>query len=133
MVVASSVPEAVRALVARPDRRLGGTLRVAAALLLRQCLEDDLSAFWVMAEPGMERVSHRAQLISLPFYVEEGLGRRAAAAWSQLSAICHHDAYELAPSVEEVRRLADVVEELSVAVTISPAAGAATAGTQAAI
>lgn len=36
----------------------------------------------------------------------------AAIAWNRLSSLCHHHAYELAPTVAEVRHLCGVVATL---------------------
>ena len=102
-----------RGLAAVPDRKLGGTRPLAAALLLRQALEEALDDFWLGSQPGMENVSARAQLVSLPYYLDTELAGDVTYAWYRLSAICHHDAYELAPSLGEVLHLAEIVGNLT--------------------
>lgn len=104
-----------RQLAAEPNRRLGATRLLAAALLLRQALEDALDQHWSRTVPEMRDVSGRAQLISLPFYLDPRLAGDVNFAWCRLSAACHHDAYELPPSPEELEHLADIVDKLAVA------------------
>jgi hypothetical protein len=99
-----------RQLAAEPNRKLGATRLLAAALLLRQALENALDGYWSRTVPEMVNVSGRAQLISLPFYVDPQLAGAVNFAWCRLSALCHHDAYELPPSLDELERLADIVE-----------------------
>ncbi len=99
-----------RQLATEPNRRLGATRLVAAALLLRQALEDVLDQHWTRTVPEMVEVSGRAQLISLPFYIDPQLAGEVNFAWCRLSSVCHHDAYELPPSVDELERLADIVD-----------------------
>lgn len=96
------------------DRALGQTRTVAAALLLRQALEEALDGVWAQTVPALAEVNGRAQLISLPHYVDDGeLSAAVVYAWNRLSAICHHDAYELPPDVDEVRSMAATVERLT--------------------
>jgi hypothetical protein len=110
---AEDVLAAARRLAVIVDRRLGCSARTAAALLLRQELERLLDEHWQRVAPGLERCSMRAQLAALPFYLEPPeLAGRVALAWQQLSALCHHDAYELAPLPSELLALAGVVHQL---------------------
>jgi hypothetical protein len=99
-----------RQLATEPNRKLGATRLLAAALLLRQALEEALDQHWSRTVPEMVNVSGRAQLISLPFYVDPQLAGAVNFAWCRLSAVCHHDAYELPPSLDELERLADIVD-----------------------
>jgi hypothetical protein len=102
-----------RALLTSSDRRLGTTRLLAASLLLRQALEDSLDAFWAHTLSGMQSMSGRAQLVSLPFYLSApDLAGDVTYAWYRLSATCHHDAYELPPPPEELINLADIVDRL---------------------
>ncbi len=95
------------------DRRLGCSARIAAALLLRQELERLLGEYWAHVAPGLESCSMRAQLAALPFYLEPPeLASRIALAWQQLSALCHHNAYELAPLPSQPLAVVDVVQQL---------------------
>lgn len=105
-----TLTDMARQLATEPNRRLGASRLLASALLLRQALEDALDRHWSRTVPEMVNVSGRAQLISLPFYVDPQLAGAVNYAWSRLSAVCHHDAYELPPSLDELARLADIVE-----------------------
>jgi len=107
-----------RTLTANADRQLGGTWGLAAALLLRQALEDTLDEFWVSALPGAEACSGRVQLICLPFYLsDKRLAAETASAWSRLSTVCHHSTVEMPPSLVDLDNLAATVERLIAAVT----------------
>jgi len=102
-----------RSLVTTADRHLGTSRLLAASLLLRQALEDSLDDFWSRTVSGMQDVSGRAQLISLPYYLTSpGLAGDVTYVWYRLSASCHHDAYELPPSPEELINMADIVDRL---------------------
>ncbi len=94
------------------DRLLSGDRRAsgawwprATAFLLRSALELELAAYWARVEPGVEVCSMRAQLTVLrrPEYAGPDTGTDVAAAWHALSRACHHHAYELAPTVAELR------------------------------
>ncbi len=109
--------DAARRLAVIVDRRLGCSARVAAALLLRQEIEGLLGEYWARVAPGLDACSMRAQLAALPFYLEPAeLAGRVALAWHQLSALCHHDAYELAPLPSELLVLAGTTDALRSAV-----------------
>ena len=85
----------------------------ASALLVRQALEESLTGYWVVKGIALERCSTRAQLICLREYLREGdLASRVAHAWAALSRACHHHAYELPPTVEEIKRWMEPVREL---------------------
>lgn len=84
-------------LAASPNRKLGSKRMTAASLLLRQALEAALDNFWLRAVAPMRGVSRRVQLISLEFYLDPTIAKQTVYAWNQLSAICHHHAYDLPP------------------------------------
>ena len=105
-----------RQLATTPDRRLGSTRSIAAALLLRQALEATLDRWWADTEPGLESCSARAQLLSLPSYLDAPLAGEVTYCWYRLSSICHHHAYELRPAPTELEHLVDIVERLSAVV-----------------
>ncbi len=76
------------------------------ALLARQALEDGLEEFWASRHRGMSDARLRTQLLCLPWYVEDrGAARALYETWAQLSAACHHRAYDLAPTVIEIEAL----------------------------
>lgn len=76
-----------------------------AAFLIRAALELELRAFWDREEPGTGDASMRAQLLVLQSKTPPGIevARDTAAAWHVLSRACHHHAYELAPTIAELR------------------------------
>ncbi len=88
--------------VLRPGSPLQGGLRArAAALLLRQALERAVAEAWRAA--GYEPVrSMRAQLLCLRGLVDEATAEETTDLWGQLSGICHHHPYALAPTSDEL-------------------------------
>jgi hypothetical protein len=95
------------------DRKLGANRYLAAALLLRQALEAAVDQLWIARAPGLERCSSRAQLVSLPYYLEAGLAQDAVYCWYRLSRHCHHDEYGLPPSQTELAHLSAIVRRLA--------------------
>jgi hypothetical protein len=102
------------------DRLLSGERRAsgawwprATAFLLRSALELELAAYWAQVEPGLQACSMRAQLTVLrrPEYAGPDTGTDVAAAWHALSRASHHHAYELAPTVAELRSWAGTVRD----------------------
>lgn len=94
-------------------RSVGADRTVAAALLVRQALEDAVDEWWADHIPAMAEASDRAQQISLPFYAPDAaLAGDVIWAWNRLSTICHHHAYALPPTEAELERLIEVVERL---------------------
>lgn len=89
----------------------GGAWQRAAAFLGRQALEAAVRDFWARSGSGMGECSMSAQLVCLPFCVDDaGAARRARQCWYALSSACHAHPYELAPTVAELRGLLDEVE-----------------------
>ncbi len=106
--------DAADALV-RPERgsRTHGWSRLAA-VLGRHSIEEALRQYWCLREPGLERCSGHAQLLCLTAYLSDrDLARDTFAAWSDLSHTCHHHAYELAPTADELRGLLDVARRFA--------------------
>ena len=104
--------QTARGLLERGESGTSGLWARASALLGRQALERLLADLWRLQAPGTEEASMRAQLICLPRYLEPRLAGRVAYAWGALSSACHQHAYELAPTVPELRGWLAVVEEL---------------------
>jgi hypothetical protein len=95
------------------DRRLGSSRQLAAALVLRQALEAAIDDLWHEVAPDLATCAARAQLVSLPFLLNnERLARDAVYAWYQLTRACHHDEYDLPPTDDEVERLAGTVRSI---------------------
>jgi hypothetical protein len=107
-------------LLASPNRRLGTSRLLGATFLIRQALEEALDRFWQSTVAGMETVSRRAQLVSLPYYLaDHELAGNVIYAWNRLSEACHHDAYALPPPPVELQRYAAVAKRFSAAVKAS--------------
>jgi len=100
---------------------LNGTLPVrihaprAAAWITRSALEDILRDL-IRAkgvEPGKAKTRSLLSCIEVLYQDSDPqLPLRAQYAWDALSEACHHHAYELAPTVAEVRSLIDTVTGL---------------------
>jgi hypothetical protein len=104
----------------QPSAGWGPAWPRAAAFLARQALEDAIRDVWFGSAYRMRYCNTAAQLISLPFYLDdEDLARRARDCWYSLSNACHAHPYELAPTVGELEGWLDVVEQL-VAATGEP-------------
>ena len=74
-----------------------------AAFLGRQAIEEGLARLWAVRAPGLAQCSARAQLTCLPRYIAPGVAQETHYAWSALSRACHHDPYDLVPTVAEIR------------------------------
>jgi hypothetical protein len=92
----------------------GGSWSRAAAFLIRCSLEDTVADLWISESvPALAECALSTQLLCLPVYVgDEILARDVHATWAQLSNACHAHSYELAPTVDELRRWMDVVRRL---------------------
>jgi hypothetical protein len=92
----------------------GGAWQRAAAFLGRQALEAAVGERWDGWADGVEDCSMTAQLVCLPFYMEDAqMARRVRQCWCALSSACHAHPYELAPTVAELRGLLDEVGAFS--------------------
>lgn len=104
-------------------RRAPGQLLPAVsrglALLARQSIESSLDELWEKRAPRMRECSMRAQLLCLPWLLNDArLATDVGYAWAALSRVCHHHAYELPPLPGELdgffaiaKRLAAKVKE----------------------
>jgi hypothetical protein len=101
------------------DQVLDGTIGLGArsartaALLTRCAFEDwldDMSTSW--QRPSYERPSTESKLVVLCALHGDTIGQAAMRAWDGLSRACHHHAYELQPSVMEVRHFIGEVRKL---------------------
>jgi hypothetical protein len=105
--------DAARDLMRRPVADTVGLWPRAAALLARRALEEALDELWSRRAPGLERASARAQLACLPDYLgDRELAREIVFTWGELSNACHHHAYELPLTAEELERRLGVVGRL---------------------
>ena len=101
------------------DRLLNGEFGLGArgprtaALLARTVLEewiDDQSATWTTSALGYPTT--RSKIVALGAVRGKSVGERTRRVWHALSQAVHHHAYELQPSVSEVRQLVGAVRKL---------------------
>jgi len=84
-----------------------------AALLARSALEDWLDeqgAAW--SSPALGFPTMKSKLIALGALRGSALGEQARRVWHGLSRAVHRHAYELQPSIAEIRHLVGQVREL---------------------
>jgi hypothetical protein len=83
-----------------------------AAVLARQVVEETVADRLERDLPGAQQGTMRAQLLCLRS-IDARLGEDAAHLHGELSRACHHQAYELGPSVEEAVALIERTEALT--------------------
>lgn len=95
-----------------PDRTASGNSARLAAFLARQAVEDLIDARCA-ALTGVEIVvgTARAKLAVLKSLDTTPVGPVLIDAWHQLTGFCHHHAYQLSPTVPEVRAQCVAVEQ----------------------
>lgn len=102
-----------RTVLTDAPRSLGADRTLAAAILVRQSLEEATDAWWAHRLPAMTEARDRAQQITLTFYLgDPQLAGDVTWAWSRLSCACHHHAYDLPPTPSEIEVLISVVARL---------------------
>lgn len=110
---AASLLEAADHVNATPGARFAAR---GAALLARQAIEASLDDFWRVRALGVQECSMRAQLICAPFYLPDDIAHGVNHTWWALTRVCHHHAYDLAPTPQELDDLLlaarDLVTEL---------------------
>ena len=92
---------------------LGARTPRTAALLARSVLEEWLneqSASW--SSPTLGYPTTRSKIVALGAIRGAAIGERTRRVWHALSQAVHHHAYELQPSVSEIRHLVGAVREL---------------------
>lgn len=103
---ASALLDEARRLLAKAPGDTGGMWPKAVALLTRQSLESALDDFWRWKAPGAQLASRYAQLICIGAFVKDDrVAAGIRSAWNDLSRACHHHAYELAPTADELNRM----------------------------
>ncbi len=88
---------------------------IATAIVLRCALEASVEQHLVARGDVQSGASMRSQLLALAARRTDETAQSAAVAWADLSRGVHHHAYELAPTVGELRRLHRVVHDVVVA------------------
>ena len=100
-----------RTLLTRDDWAMSHWWARGAAHLARQAIESCLDDFWAAYAPPLAGASQRARFLGLHAYVDDwALVRSGHTTWSQLSRACHHHAYELAPTVDELHGWVDAAQ-----------------------
>lgn len=109
---------------------LNGTVRLppsiatrAAALLARRTLEDITRALCRSGGANSDRATMRAQLVVVRVLHGHQVADKATIAWMGLSNACHHHAYELTPTVNEVRHWLTLVTDLSARISTAHTVG----------
>jgi hypothetical protein len=99
------------ALLAAPDRTAVGHSARLAAFLARQAVEDLIDARCVMlcGVPAIAGTT-RAKLAVLKSLDTTRAGTTLVGAWHHLTGFCHQHAYQLSPTVAEVREQCLAVE-----------------------
>lgn len=98
----------------------------ASVLLARQALEEILDRLWSGTFADMKETKRITQFRCLKYLTADPriplnpvVVENAHFAWSTLSRACHHQEYELAPSISEIGLLIDHVEQFVVSVNIT--------------
>ncbi|MBY8862533.1 hypothetical protein K7711_39110 [Nocardia sp. CA2R105] len=119
-VAPESQPPTVAQRLAAADELLRGTVTDAGGLwsratvwILRLALEQSIDRLWLVVAPPLARCSMRAQLLALDSYAGQETSARISALWATLSRVGHHQDYELAPTVVELRRWFDETARLA--------------------
>ena len=101
------------AVLGRAAPETAGLWPRASALLACRAVELTVNRLWERRTLDLRGCPMRVQLIFLRTYLGDAdLAARSGHAWSALSRACHHHAYELAPTADELRGWLAVVEEL---------------------
>lgn len=80
-----------------------------AAVVARQAVEECVNQRCIAVGAPCERATMRSRLALLKALDDPQLADQLASLWHQLSACCHQHAYELSPTVGEVRALCEGV------------------------
>jgi len=113
-----------RDLLRRADPSTAGLWPRAAALLVRQALEEAVDDYWRARQLPLDSLPTQAQLVCLRM-MSSDLARpvQLHEAWGALSRACHHHPYELAPTAAELSAWIGVVEEFAEGPDQRPRAG----------
>jgi hypothetical protein len=103
LTVVGILDEAER-LLDEHDATTAGLWPHAAAVLIRQALEITLDVYWRQRAPAMVDASTRDRWLCLPAYLGDRPEAAAADfAWTALSEACHHRAYDVGLTLDELR------------------------------
>jgi hypothetical protein len=109
-----AVLELARDLLSRADPATAGLWPRAAALLIRQALEEAVDAYWTERQLPLDSLPTQAQLVCLRMMTPDGpLPAQLHETWGALSRACHHHPYELSPTAGELVTWIERVEEFT--------------------
>ena len=113
-----------------PDRTVLGNSARLAAFLARQAVEDLIDARCAELT-GVQVVvgTARAKLAVIKALDKTPAGPALIDAWHQLTGFCHHHAYQLSPTVAEVRAQCAAVERNCLGGASDPSGAAPTGDT----
>jgi hypothetical protein len=101
-----------RDLLNRADPSTAGLWPRAAALLIRQALEEAVDSYWTARQLPLDSLPTQAQLVCLRMMTADGTASaQLHETWGALSRACHHHPYELSPTAAELADWIDVVED----------------------
>ena len=83
-----------------------------SAFLARQALEDLVTQRCKALDAEMRGTTAASKLVVLRALDDPEIAASATTAWNGLSSACHHHAYELSPTNDEVRHLCRLVADL---------------------
>ncbi len=116
-------------IMSRANPGTAGLWPRAAALLARQALEQSLVDFWHSHGLSFDWCGTRQQLTCLREYLpDKGLAGQLYESWATLTRACHHQPYELAPTLEELTALLGTVRDFAPRDTAPVAMAAALSG-----
>lgn len=90
----------------------GGLSPRIAAFMIRQALEEIVAQRCAALKAPAPSATMRSRLLVLRALDDVAAADRAAVAWNRLSSACHVHAYEMPPSLEEIRHLCECVAAL---------------------
>ena len=104
--------ELARDLLRRADPSTAGLWPRAAALLIRQALEEAVDDYWRVRQFPLDSLPTQVQLVCLRMLsADRTQPVQLHEAWGALSRACHHHPYELSPTAGELATWIEVVEE----------------------
>ena len=110
----SAVLQLARDLLSRVDPSTAGLWPRAAALLIRQALEEAVDRYWAERQLPLDSLPTHAQLVCLRVMTPNAaIPGQLHEAWGGLSRACHHHPYELAPTAGELAAWIEIVEHFA--------------------
>jgi len=102
------------------SRSTSGNSSRLAAVVARQAVEEYIDERCLAIDAPCERATMRSRLALLRALDDRLRADQLASLWYQLSACCHQHAYELSPTVGEVRALCEGVGDVVAKARVGP-------------